>query len=234
MRNLLRLMLLSALCCFRPVLAATMFCEDLRARSLSEIGRFVDFADFGDAIDEIAMRNALEDDLIVALGQDESNSSLVDRSRLLVAASQLGLSRVVRVLLRSDVQIDWREHGEEVSMTALFAAAWCERTDVVESLISAGASVVAESCLPFGGSVTVECTYPLHAAVAGRDFDGGNPEIVCLIVGKLDARSRAIREMVDTVGLNAEGYLAVVSRSTRRDALSKALNGRCRGSKQET
>lgn len=77
MRNLLRLMLLSALCCFRPVLAATMFCEDLRARSLSEIGRFVDFADFGDAIDEVAMRNALEDDLIEALGQDESKSSLV-------------------------------------------------------------------------------------------------------------------------------------------------------------
>jgi hypothetical protein len=236
MKNLLRLMFLWALCCSQSTLAVTMFCKDLHATALSEIERFVRTEGFQDAVDDSAIRNALEKELLVALNtliKEDGKSSVVERSRLLVAASQLGLSRAVSVLLKSDVRINWRDSGKEISMTALFAAAWCEKSDIVELLIAAGASTVAKSCLPFGGSPVVECTYPLHAAVAGKDFDGGSPEIVCLIIGRRDENSRAVKEMVDSIGLRAEGYLAMVSRPTRRDALSRALKGYCRGSNRD-
>jgi hypothetical protein len=204
----------------------TMFCRDLTASSLEEIEKITGTEDFIFSIDEGETTDALDSRLHALVFDQSHKFSVAERSRLLVAASQLGLARSVRHLLISGVKIDWRAEDEDVSATALFLAAWCEKSEIVDLLLKSGASIEKQSCLPFAGSIATECTYPLYAAISGSNFDGGDPGIICAMRKAEGARFKQIMGLIDTAGLNAQDYLEIINQSNRMD-ISSSLNGKC-------
>lgn len=204
-----------------PALGAVTFCSDLSSESIAQIesALFVE-RPFTQPIYELE-RDELDE--LVHRSLDDESLTVPTRNRLLVSASQLGLLLSVRKLLSKPIPVDWRDDSEEFSVTALFVAAWCGHSQVVRELLRAGASPIQESCLPFGGSGARVCTYPLYAAIAGSEFEGGCPIILRDMRGALIEKAFPWRSVRDGANLTGVDYLKLAD-PTKRDQLAQALD----------
>jgi hypothetical protein len=208
-----------------PATATVTYCEDLTAGSLEEIQKFTG------AIEDVAgypagLTSAQELDAILMQVLETAPPDESGRYRLLVAASQLNLVKSARFLVESVENLDWRSIDNEFSVTALFVSAWCGNGEVVELLLQHGASTDSESCLPFGGDPARVCVYPVFGAITGGRFEGGDPEIVCAIVGRDRADARDWSKVRSSTGQSAREFL---SKAWGQHALllSSALLGQC-------
>jgi hypothetical protein len=204
-----------------PVLGAVTFCSDLSADSFAQIeSAFIAARSSDPPINEL---ERAELDQLVERSLDDRPLPSLTQQRLLVSVSQLGLLQSARKLLSKSISVDWREQDAEFSMTALFVAAWCGHAPVVRELLRTRASPIEESCLPFGGSGARICTYPLYAAIAGSDFEGGSPRIVRYMGRALEERDFDWRIVRDGANLTGVDYLELAEpkkRTQLKDALS--------------
>lgn len=196
--------LLASLAC-TPARATVTFCTDLQAEAEEVL------VDLGAVLPEYGTQ------ALAALAP--SHMSADQRNAALVASASLGQVAWVQQLLDAGALVDWRDPDEEFSLTPLVAAAWCSHGAVVDRLLAAGAATRNCSELPFAGIERITVC-PLHAALAGPAFNGGEPEIVSAL-----RRHGADPAQPDGRGHAAAVYLDQVS-PERRAALAAALGSK--------
>lgn len=103
-------------------------------------------------------------------------------SSALLAAALSGDLRLLEQLIPRVENLDAPVPQDEFSMTPLVAASWCGHPQLVSSLLHAGADPNACGSLPFAGEEGAILVCPLHAALAGAEFEGGDPSIVKSLV----------------------------------------------------
>jgi hypothetical protein len=204
-----------------PALGAVTFCSDLSSDSIAQIESALMMA--SSSVHPLYELERDELDQLVAKSLDDRSLPSPTQNRLLVSASQLGLLLSVGKLLSKPISADWRDESAEFSVTALFVAAWCGHELVVDDLLQARASPIEESCLPFGGSGERVCTYPLYAAIAGSDFEGGSPRILRNMRRALKGKAFSWQSARDGANLTGVDYLEL-ARPRKRTQLQEALN----------
>lgn len=166
MRTTMLLSLALATLLNAPAFAAITVCTDLRA------GAEALLAAHGAVLPEYGTQ------ALATL--DVSTLDEAQRDAALLATAKLGQVAWTAQLLAAGARVDWRDPQAEFSLTPLIAAAWCGHSAVVEQLLSAGAATHVCGELPFAGMDRI-AVCPLHAALAGPEFEGGQPEIVAAL-----------------------------------------------------
>lgn len=154
--------------------AVVPFCENLSPGSIKTLNN--NFSTPVVDSDGIALRIPLKSEIGI-IKKDDIN-------RLLISSSQLGIVAFVKEFIIYGANINWRDKRAEFSVTPLTVAAWCEHSDVVDILLGSGADVDVDSVFPFGGNMYSDRVPPLHAAVVGNDYSGGNLHIIKSILNK--------------------------------------------------
>ena len=216
------------LTCSTHSFSAVSECTELNASSLKkiqiEIGRsnaaissIVDNIIEPEQLENRELALKLDNTIFKAIKKKFSQRKL---NQLLLATSQLGLLKSTEKIIDMGGDPNYFDNRSEFQLTSLHFASWCGHVSLTQFLLDSGATPSIAPILPFYGRDYSVKTTTLSLAVLGKDYNGGDVNIVKALIGK-----NANKCAIDELGFTP--YFYVLHNVTRNKMVLQSIFSEC-------